>query len=153
VLWLGGGPATIDMWDLKPNAPEGIKGEFKPVNTSADGIQISEHLPEVAKIMNKATILRSLNHPIPSHPPGTLYMTTGNKPHPRLQYPSMGSLAPRLMPAAQGVPPYVSFSELRNGSAGGAGYLGTGYNPFIVEGAGLGRGANRDTDTAGKLRV
>src|SRR5215831_4336666 len=45
MLWLGGGPATIDMWDLKPNAPEGIRGEFKPVNTTADGVQISEHLP------------------------------------------------------------------------------------------------------------
>ena len=46
MVWLAGGPATIDMWDLKPEAPEGIRGEFKPIDTSADGVQISEHLPQ-----------------------------------------------------------------------------------------------------------
>src|SRR5262245_40811941 len=47
-VWLAGGPATIDMWDLKPNAPEGIRGEFKPIQTKADGVEISEHLPKMA---------------------------------------------------------------------------------------------------------
>src|SRR5436309_13858397 len=46
MVWLGGGPATIDMWDLKPDAPEGIRGEFKPIATKADGVQIGEHLPK-----------------------------------------------------------------------------------------------------------
>src|SRR4051812_39014192 len=50
---LGGGPATIDMWDLKPNAPENIRGPFKPISTKVAGIQISEHLPRMAKIMDK----------------------------------------------------------------------------------------------------
>src|SRR5215471_10502700 len=45
MVWLAGGPATIDMWDLKPNAPEGIRGEFHEINTRADGVRISEHLP------------------------------------------------------------------------------------------------------------
>src|SRR5262245_52618266 len=45
MVWLPGGPATIDMWDLKPEAPEGIRGEFKPIDTKASGIQIAEHLP------------------------------------------------------------------------------------------------------------
>ena len=61
-------------------------------------------------------------------------MKTGNKPTPALQYPVLGSLTTRLMPQEQGVPPFVSFGESRNGSA--AGYLGTAYNPFIIEGAG-----------------
>src|SRR4051794_12471741 len=46
MVWLGGGPATVDMWDLKPEAPEGIRGEFKPIKTKADGVLISEHLPK-----------------------------------------------------------------------------------------------------------
>jgi hypothetical protein len=79
-----------------------------------------------------------------------VFMTTGNRPTPAVQYPAIGSLVTRLMPAAQGVPPYVSFSELRNGSAGQAGYLGTAYNPFIVEGVGGGGGRNQ---TAASLRV
>src|SRR5438067_6704849 len=142
LVWLAGGPATIDMWDLRPNAPEGIRGEFRPIPTRADGVQICEHLPRMAQVMDKCTVVRSLAHTIPSHGPATVFMTTGNRPTPALQYPAMGSLVTRLMPAEQGVPPYVSFSELRNGAAGTSGYLGTAYNPFIVEGAGNGNVAN-----------
>src|SRR5271156_160461 len=135
MVWLSGGPATIDMWDLKPEAPDGIRGEFKPIDTNVPGVQISEHLPRMARVADKISIVRSLYHTIPSHGPATVFMTTGNKPTPALQYPSYGSLATRLLTAEKGVPPYVSFAELRNGSAGQAGYLGTAYNPFTVEGA------------------
>ncbi|MBY0526184.1 MAG: DUF1501 domain-containing protein [Gemmataceae bacterium] len=150
MVWLAGGPATIDMWDLKPEAPEGIRGEFKPIDTKLEGCRISEHLPKMAQVTDKTTIIRSLYHTIPNHGPGTVWMTTGNKPTPALQYPALGSLATKLMPAEAGVPPYVTFSELRNGSAGQAGFLGTAYNPFSVEGSpgdGKGKGA------AANLRV
>jgi hypothetical protein len=150
MVWLAGGPATIDMWDLRPNAPENIRGEFREVNTRADGIRISEHLPRMAEVFDKATVIRSLHHTIPSHGPATVFMTTGNRPTPALQYPALGSLVTRLLPPAQAVPPYVSFSELRNGNAGQSGYLGTSYNPFIVEGAGNGNGRGQ---TASNLRV
>jgi uncharacterized protein (DUF1501 family) len=152
MLWLAGGPATIDMWDLKPNAPEGIRGEFKPIDTKAEGIQISEHLPKMAEVMDKCTIIRSVHHTIPNHGPGTVWMTTGNKPTPALQYPALGSIATKLLPVEVGIPPYVTFSDLRNGAAGQAGYLGTAYNPFTVEGAGAARG-NNDRGTAATLRV
>jgi hypothetical protein len=151
MVWLAGGPATIDMWDLKPEAPEGIRGQFKPIDTKAPGVQISEHLPKMAEVMDRATAVRSLYHTIPSHGPATVFMTTGNKPTPALQYPALGSLVTKLMPAEAGVPPYVTFNDLRGGAAGQAGYLGTAYNPFVVEGspgAGGGRGA-----TANNLRV
>ncbi len=152
LLWLAGGPSHLDMWDLKPNAPEGIRGTFKPIPTSADGIQISEHLPKTAKVADKATIVRSLFHTIPSHGTAAVWMTTGNKPTQALHYPALGSLVTKLMPAERGVPPYVSFSELRNGSVGTSGYLGTAYNPFIVEGAGNFR-AGRKGKAAGSMRV
>jgi hypothetical protein len=149
MLWLGGGPATIDMWDLKPDASDGIRGEFKPIDTSAKGVQISEHLPLTAKVADRLTIVRSLAHTIPSHGPATVFMTTGNKPTPALQYPALGSLVTRLMSPEAGVPPYVAFNEIRGGSAGTAGYLGTAYNPFIVEGS----AANGKNATAGNLKV
>ena len=142
LVWLAGGPATIDMWDNKPNAPEGIRGEFKSIDTKARGIQLSEHLPKMAAVADKVSVVRSLAHTIPSHGPGTVFMTTGNKPTAALQYPSMGSLCAKLMSVEKGVPPYVSFQDLRNGTAGGAGYLGAAYNPFGVEGGG-GRGNMR----------
>jgi hypothetical protein len=135
MVWLAGGPATIDMWDLRPDAPDTIRGEFKEIDTKAAGIRISEHLPKMAAIMDKCTIVRSINHNIPAHGPGTVYMTTGNRPTPALQYPSLGSLAAKIQPSEAGVPSYVSFSSLRGGTAGGSGFLGTAFNPFEVEGA------------------
>jgi hypothetical protein len=136
MVWLPGGPATIDMWDLKPEAPEGIRGDFKQIPTKVDGVSICEHLPKMAGVTDKVSIVRSLNHTIPSHGPATVFMTTGNKPTPALQYPSLGSLCAKLLPTEKGVPPYVTFNDIRGGTAGASGYLGTSYNPFMIEGNG-----------------
>jgi len=133
LLWLSGGPATIDMWDNKPEAPEGIRGEFKSIDTKAKGVQFAETLPKMAAIADKISVVRSLYHTIPSHATATTFMTTGNKPTAALQYPSMGSLTAKLLNTPSGIPPYVSFVDIRGGTAGGAGYLGTSYNPFGVE--------------------
>jgi hypothetical protein len=138
LVWLAGGPATIDMWDNKPDAPEGIRGEFKNIDTNVAGIQFAETLPKMAKVADKLSVVRSLYHTIPSHGPASVFMTTGNKPTAALQYPAQGSLCAKLLSTEVGVPPYVTFGDLRNGAAGLAGYLGTGYNPFVIEGGGGG---------------
>jgi hypothetical protein len=135
LLWLAGGPATIDMWDNKPEAPEGIRGEFKSIDTNVKGIQVAETFPKMAQVTDKLTIVRSMYHTIPSHGPAAVFVTTGNKPTAALQYPAMGSVAARLLTTDVGVPPYVTFGDLRNGQAGQAGYLGTGCNPFVIEGS------------------
>src|SRR5437016_5686513 len=62
LLFLLGGAATQDMFDLKPNAPSDVRGEFKPIPTSAGGIQICEHLPRMAQWMHRTAIVRSVNH-------------------------------------------------------------------------------------------
>src|ERR1700722_19730966 len=107
LVWLAGGPATIDMWDLKPEAPENIRGEFKPIATSAGGVRICEHFPKIAKVMDRCALVRSLHHNIPEHGVGTVYMTTGNRPSPALDYPALGALASRLLTAPADLPPYV----------------------------------------------
>jgi hypothetical protein len=137
LLWLGGGPSHLDMWDIKTDAPEGIRSQFKPIPTSADGVQISEHLPKAAQAADKISIVRSLYHTIPAHGPASVFMTTGNKPTPAVAYPSLGSLTAKLMRSEKGVPPYVSFNDNRRSSSG---YLGAAYNPFLVEGNPGGRG-------------
>lgn len=136
LIWLGGGPSTIDMWDLKPDAPANIRGEFKPIDTSAPGVQICEHLPLTAKVMKHASIVRSIHHTVPDHGRGAVWVLTGNKPVQTTQYPSLGSLSSKLLTPEPGVPPYITF-----GGSGydGAGYLGTAYNPFTVENAGGGQ--------------
>src|SRR5687768_9647150 len=59
LLWMGGGPSTIDLWDLKPDTPTG--GQFRPISTSADGVQICEHLPMMARQMHHMSIVRSMS--------------------------------------------------------------------------------------------
>jgi hypothetical protein len=149
-IWLGGGPASIDIWDLKPDAPAEIRGEFKPMATNVDGVRISEHLPLMSRSVDKATIVRSLYHTIPSHTPATVFMNTGNKPTPSVQHPSIGALSARLLPAVKGVPPYVTFGSMRQ-SGNDAGFLGTAYNPFPVESAGKGELRVRGIQLPGTL--
>src|SRR5947208_4509459 len=133
MLWLGGGPATIDMWDLKPDAPVNVRGEFRPIPTAADGVSICELMPQTAQVMDRCALVRSLSHPITAHGPGAVYMATGHPPTPALTYPSLGALASRLLPAGT-VPPYVLFESAKaDGFPAGAGYLGTAFNPFEVE--------------------
>ena len=69
LLNLFGGPPHQDMFDLKPNAPENVRGEFKPISTSVPGLQIGELLPETAKIMDRATLIRTYSHKYNSHNP------------------------------------------------------------------------------------
>ncbi|WP_435021798.1 DUF1501 domain-containing protein [Tundrisphaera sp. TA3] len=134
-IWLAGGPATIDMWDPKPDAPEEIRGEFRPIATAAPGISVGEHLPGMAKVMDRCSLVRSLGHSIAAHGPGTTYMATGNRPGPSLEFPAAGPLAARLLPSRGGVPPYVTFETLRDGISGtGPGFLGPAFGPFEVEG-------------------
>jgi len=130
MVWLAGGPATIDMWDLKPQAPEGIRGEFKPIKTPVAGVHVCEHLPRMAKVLDRCTLVRSVHHNVAAHGPGTVYLTTGNRPSPAVEYPSLGALAARVLPAPVGVPSHVHFRGA--GAPSSAGYLGAAYNPFEV---------------------
>jgi hypothetical protein len=133
LIWLGGGPATIDMWDMKPDAPDYIRGDFRPIATRVPGMQICEHLPRVAGVMDRAVLVRSLQHGIPAHGPGTVYMATGHPPEAALEYPALGALAARLLPPNPGIPAHVMFDNARSGGfTGSAGFLGIAYNPFEV---------------------
>ncbi|TWU00981.1 DUF1501 domain-containing protein [Stieleria varia] len=131
LLWLDGGPSTIDMWDLKPDAPDQIRGEFKPIPTSASGVQICEHFPELAKVMDRCLLIRSITHSIPAHGPGTQYLMTGRLPSAALQHPSVGSLvASQLSDDRASLPPYVTFAAPQGA---GAGFLGSAWNPFDLD--------------------
>lgn len=132
LLWLRGGPATIDMWDLKPQAPDAVRGEFAPTSTSVSGLQICEHLPEMAKIMHKCALIRSLKHSIPAHGPGSQYVMTGHLPSAAIEYPSLGSMTARMLESDDGIPPYVTFGDP---PSHGAGYLGSAWNAFELDAA------------------
>jgi hypothetical protein len=132
LVWLGGGPATIDMWDLKPDAPEEIRGEFKPIDTKAPGVRVCEHLPKIAGLMDRCALVRSLHHSIIDHGAGAAYMATGHPPAAALQHPALGAVAAKLLPAENGVPPYITLDRAA-GFPGGAGFLGAPCNPFEAQ--------------------
>ena len=129
MLWMTGGPATIDIWDMKPGAPTG--GEFKPIATSLDGLQICEHLPLMAKEMKNMAVVRSMSTKEADHNRGRYYMHTGYVPNPNIEHPSYGSVvAHELAPQVPDleIPPFVSVG----GSSEGPGFLGMTWAPFVV---------------------
>jgi hypothetical protein len=133
ILWMGGGPSTIDLWDLKPGSANA--GQFKPIKTSVSGIEISEHLPSVAKQMKHLAVIRSLETTEGDHQRGTVLMNTGRSPNPLTQYPHIGAVtANQLAPKDMALPAFVSVG----GTAGriGPGFLGMTYAPFTVQNPG-----------------
>lgn len=134
VLWMAGGPTQTDTFDLKPGHPNG--GPTKPIDTAAAGIQISEHLPGVAKQMRDLAIIRSLTTEEGDHERATRLMMTGYRPGQAvINYPSLGSLfAKELGDETNELPSYVSVSPFRSGDAGGPGFLGPNYAPLVVSG-------------------
>jgi hypothetical protein len=126
-IYMFGGPSHIDMYDMKPNAPAEIRGEFKPIRTNVPGIEICELFPLQAKIADKFAIVRGIKT-FNSHDPDTLL--TGFPP-PRGGRPSFGSVVSRLRDRANGMPTYVSLAG--DGAAAdhpGPGYLGAAHRAF-----------------------
>src|SRR3954470_6436089 len=109
-LYQFGGPSHVDMFDMKPNAPEGIRGPHKPISSNADGIQVSDRLPRVAKIMDKVPLVRSMTHNMKNHNSASYYALTGHAPPTddiRLKdtldlFPAYGSVVDRLPPSRGG---------------------------------------------------
>ena len=134
LIWKGGGPSHLDMWDLKPEAPAEYRGDFKPIRTNVPGIDISEHLPKSARQMDKYSIVRSVTHPDAGHESASHYLLTGYKPTndiPAQEMPSYGSIAAKERGArVAGIPAYVTVPSAPRSTA--AGYLGVPYNPFSV---------------------
>ncbi len=128
LLWMGGGPATIDIWDLKPGAPTG--GPFQPISTTGD-MQICEHMPKVAEQMKHMSIVRSMSTREADHNRGRYYMHTGFVPNPNIEHPSYGAVVAHELidqrPQLE-IPPFVSIG----GASAGPGFLGMAWSPFSV---------------------
>jgi hypothetical protein len=132
LIWLGGGPSHIDMYDLKPDAPAEFRGEFRSIATNVTGIRISEHLPLQARHMDKISVVRSGTHTNAGHGMGTHWMLTGYVPTIEINdnlNPSCGSIVARMRGAnAPRMPAYVCLPSPP--PSANAAYLGVAYNPF-----------------------
>lgn len=132
LLWMGGGPPTIDIWDMKPGAATG--GPLRPIPTTGD-VQITERLPLVAEQMKHLSVVRSMSTREADHTRGSYYLRTGYVPNPNVDHPSYGAviaheMAPQL--AALEVPPFVTIG----GPSEGPGFLGMAYAPLQVDSSG-----------------
>ena len=140
MLFLEGGPSTIDMWDMKPDAPPEIRGPFKPVSTKVPGTFVSELCPLSAQIVDKFTMLRSHSHGDGGHTTGYHYCLTGRKadfgdglnpvPNNNL-YPSIGSVVSRELGPRGSIPCYINLPSMMQ--AGGPGFYGAEHAPFVIE--------------------
>jgi hypothetical protein len=133
LLWMAGGPAQTDTFDLKPGHANG--GPSKEIATSVPGIKISEHLPKVARHMKDMAIVRSMSTKEGDHQRATFYLRTGYLPQGPIQYPSLGSLISKELGSDDSaLPNFVSVAPNRFLSPGafGPGFLGPQYAPLVV---------------------
>lgn len=146
LLFMWGGPGHQDTWDLKPDAPAEVRGEFQPISTNVPGIQICEHFPQLATRTDQLAIIRSMTHTDVNHTTATHYLLTGQPPPPvddlRKDWPHIGSVLSRLGRGRGPLPPFVSmrpklenpvprFVEQSHGQF--AGWLGSNWDPLTID--------------------
>ena len=146
LFFLEGGPAHQDLWDMKPDAPEGVRGEFKPIETTLPGLHFCEHLPMLAKQAHHFCLVRSVHHTIGDHNAGAYFTLTGREPiaSGRLitspspdDFPPFGAVLAKLRPSGNALPDFVQTPDWmsNNGSflpGQAAGFLGTAADPFLT---------------------
>ncbi len=142
---LPGGPTHLDTFDMKPNSPSEYRGEFNPIATNVPGIEICEHMPKIAQVMDKFTILRGVTHTLAAHELGSQYVNTGNRPIPSLEFPGFGAVVTKELPGREDLPQFVAVPN----ATAKPGYLGVRYaalntgstpapgKPFSVRGVSL----------------
>ncbi len=137
LLWMTGGPSQLDTWDMKPDRPLVNRGPFSPIRTAIPGEWICEHLPKQAAMLDRFTLIRSVDCRKSNHEPNMVMQTGHRDAEPRInpkgdRFPSFGSVIARYRGANHpSVPPYVAFEKYRS-HIGYAGYLGHRYDPFIA---------------------
>ncbi len=140
LLWMAGGPSHIDMWDPKPHQPIENRGPFGVTQTKLPGVVICEHLPKQAAMLDKFTLIRSMDARKSNHEPNKVFQTANLEAEPRINrqgdmYPAIGSIIAKHHGANRdGVPAYATFMKSRSHVAH-AGYLGKQYDPFIANDA------------------
>ena len=131
MIYLPGGPSHMDMYDLKPDAPAEFRGEFKPINTNVNGVQISEHFPMQAKMFDKLSVIRSVVA-TDEHSDSNVMTGFPEQINKIAGHPSFGSVVSKLNTGNSDIPPFVSLRGMSLGTE--PGFLGVAHRPFTPEG-------------------
>ena len=139
-IFLVGSPGHLDTWDMKPEAPDDVRGKFRPIETNVPGVQICEHFPQMAKIMDRVALIRSLYHNSgASHENGQRWMMTGQDFNPNNVQPHSGSVVSRVFGPRGDLPASIILpGKIGNTGAGPfhgqtAAFLGSAHEPFCLE--------------------
>ena len=146
LVFLEGGPSHVDLWDMKPNAPAEVRGEFRPIATRVPGVTVCEHLPRLAQQIHHLAQVRSVTHAITDHNAGTYFALTGKYPVDgnRLvirdgpaNFPSFGAVLAKLRPSESALPDFIHVPEVMsnlnvNIAGQSAGFLGPSFDPLVV---------------------
>jgi len=145
LVYFYGGPSHLDSWDMKPSAPPEVRGEFAPISTSVPGIQVCEHLPRMARMAHKWSVVRSIHHPMTNHNAAAVEAMCGRTPlrgdlelldDDALSFPAYGAVLSYLMPDSPiGLPhvalPHVMYNVVQLPGQT-AGFLGAAYERFQI---------------------
>ncbi|WP_435011032.1 DUF1501 domain-containing protein [Tundrisphaera lichenicola] len=139
LLMMVGGPSQLETFDPKPEAPSEVRGPFRAIETSLPGVRVVEHLPGIARRMDRLTLVRSMNHDAaPIHETGLQLLGTGQLCRAGAEHPHLGSIAARQLGASGGLPPFVVLPgpigntgvSVSHGQS--AGLLGPSFEPFVL---------------------
>jgi uncharacterized protein (DUF1501 family) len=141
LLFLVGGPSHLDTWDLKPDAPDNVRGPFRPIKTNVPGIEIGEHFPLMAQQADRYALLRSVHHKsAPIHETGHQLMQTGYLNRAGIEYPHYGSVVSHLKGATpSGLPPFallpgpIGYTGVSVSHGQNAGFLGVRHEPLCFD--------------------
>lgn len=137
LIWMTGGPSHIDTLDVKPEAPPEIRGPFDTIATKLPGIRVCEHLPKMAAMLDRLTIIRSVDCRFSNHEPNMVMQTANLDAEPRInpeaeKFPAIASIvAKHRGPNDPGMPPYVVLNMQSKSHVAWPGYLGKQYEPFL----------------------
>ncbi|HEX8199469.1 MAG TPA: DUF1501 domain-containing protein [Isosphaeraceae bacterium] len=139
LLFLVGGPSQLDTWDMKPEAPEEIRGPFRPIETNVPGVRISEVFPRLARQMDKVALVRTVYHQATAvHDTGHQMMQTGRLFTGGIEHPHLGCVVAKLKGPRGDAPPHVLVPRPIGNTGGNlphgqdAGYLGKTFDPFVL---------------------
>jgi hypothetical protein len=146
LIFYYGGPSHLDTYDLKPDAPAEVRGEFAGIATSAAGMHVCEHLPRTSRVMHKLAVVRSVHHPMRNHNSAAVEALCGRTPikgdlellanDPTIDFPCYGAALSRLSSNSRAVPAHVSLPHVMYNvvmlPGQTAGFLGPAYAPFQI---------------------
>lgn len=139
VLWMNGGPSTIDLWDLKPGHKNG--GPFREIATTVPGMRIGEHLPKLSQHGMDLALVRSMSTKEGDHDRATYFLRTGYAPVGAIRFPALGAvMAKELGSESNDLPNFVSIAPGRNTTSIGGGFLGPKYAPLGIGDSAEGNG-------------